>query len=124
MVRVSGDAFDAEIKANVAAAMSDMRRAGVRESLLDPAALHPLAWSAVTLYLKARFGYDNPEAPRFMESYRQVVTDLLNSAANECADEDEDRISTYASSVMSALDAMEPESHDAATTYIVAGDAP
>lgn len=104
-LRVSSDAFDDEVAALVAAALVDMKRTGVREELLDPASPTPLAKMAVTLYAKALFGYDNPEAQRFMDSYRQTVADLLNSSANECDDESETYGTTsyYANAVLDAI---------------------
>ena len=93
-VRVSDDTFDAEIMTIVNAALMDMRRAAVREELLDPASLSALPKMAAMSYLRANFGYDNPEADRFMASYRQTLADLLNSCANEMAD-DAERIGSY-----------------------------
>lgn len=104
-LRVSSDAFDAEIAGLVAAALTDMRRTGVREELLDPTSLSHLPKQAVTLYAKALFGYDNPEADRFMLSYRQTVADLLNSSANERDDSSETygSVASYADSLLDAL---------------------
>ena len=107
--RTSSDAFDAELLALVAAALSDMRRAGVREELLEPARLAPMAKSAVLCYVKASFGYDNSEALRFMASYRQTLADLLNSSANMCADESDDEgLNDFDSTIQSALARMLP----------------
>lgn len=78
-LRVSGDSLDTEVDALVAAAFADMRRVGVGESLLDDENPNPLVRMAVICYAKAAFGYDNSEAPRFQESYRQIVCDLMNS---------------------------------------------
>lgn len=78
-LRVSSDKVDAEVDALIFAAFADMRRVGVGESLLDEADPHPLVRMAVMCYAKASFGYDNSEAPRFQESYRQIVCDLMNS---------------------------------------------
>lgn len=85
-LRVSEDDFDDEVLGLMRAALMDMRRTGVREELLDPVSPSPLAKMAVIQYCKANFGYDNPEADRFMASYRQTVADLLNSSSNECDD--------------------------------------
>lgn len=95
--------MDEELLDHIAAALSDMRRAGVREDLLTPPSLHPMAKEAVMLYTKAQYGYDDPEAQRFLDSYRQTVTDLLNSAHNECSDDDPR--SSYAMSIRSVLEA-------------------
>lgn len=78
-LRVTSDAFDGEVGSLVAAAERDMRRVGVPEGLI---ASDPLAKMATVLYCKANFGYDNSEAARFMQSYRQTVADMLNSPAS------------------------------------------
>ena len=84
-VRVSDDAFNDEIDANINAALADMRRVGIAESSFDAASpYYPLVKQAVILYCKALFGKDNPNAEMsfFQESYHQTVVDLLNSGAN------------------------------------------
>lgn len=107
--RTSSEAFDGELLGLVAAALSDMRRAGVREELMEPATLAPLVKNAVMCYVKASYGYDNNEADRFMASYRQTVADLLNSSANMCADEtDDEGRSDFDSTIQSALARMLP----------------
>lgn len=83
-VRIYSEMTDSEIQGEIDAALADMARVGIRPALLDPENLHPQVKHAVAAYLKASYGYDNAEAPRFMESYRMTVTALLNSKANEC----------------------------------------
>ena len=85
-LRVSSNAYDAEVAALVAAALADMRRVGVPDAALSEESPDPLARMAVLLFCKARFGYDNDEAPRFEESYRQTVADLANSPASTGGD--------------------------------------
>lgn len=75
-LRLSSDDFDAEVDALIAAAKRDMARVGVPDALIEGDALSKMA---VVLFCKSRFGYDNSEAPRFEESYRQTVVDMLNS---------------------------------------------
>lgn len=105
-LRVSSDAFDAEVAMYVASALTDMRRVGVRESLLDADQPLPLVKTAVCLYAKALFGYDNSEASRFMQAYNQTVADLLNSSANERQGDDAyTSLSSFAEDVMDALGA-------------------
>lgn len=96
--------MDGEIISHVAAALSDMRRAGVREELLDPDALHPMVKEAVFLYTKAHYGYDNSEAQRFLDSYTSTVSALLNSDHNECADENPRQ--EYAMSIVQILESL------------------
>lgn len=101
-VRTVTDATDDELLDHIAAALSDLRRVGVREELLEPSSLHPLAKEAVVLYTKAAYGYDNPEAQRFLDSYDRTVHGLLNSAHNECsADNPREQ---YAMSIRSRLE--------------------
>lgn len=78
-LRLSTDAMDSEVSMLIAAAKADMRRVGVPEEMLDDASMDPYVRCAVTEFVKARFGYDNSEAARFDESYRQIVRDVLNS---------------------------------------------
>ena len=94
--------MDDELIDHLAAALSDLRRAGVREGLLEPSSLHPMAKEAVLLYVKAHYGYDNPEAQRFIDSYDATVNKLLNSSHNECADDDSR--AAYAMSIRSLLE--------------------
>ena len=78
-LRLSTDAMDSEVSMLIAAAKADMRRVGVPAEMLEDALMDPYVKCAVTEFVKARFGYDNSEAARFDESYRQIVRDLLNS---------------------------------------------
>lgn len=79
-LRVTSDALDTEVDGLIAAALADMRRAGVDQRLLDEGAMYPLAKAAVVMYVKANFGYDNSEAGRFLRSYNQTLALLCNSA--------------------------------------------
>lgn len=81
-LRVTSGMTDGEIQMWIDAAIADMRRCGVDELLLSEEALDPIAKSAVTCFVKANYGYDNSEAPRFMEMYTMQLTALLNSDAN------------------------------------------
>lgn len=78
-LRVTTDALDPEVSMLVDAALADMRRIGVPEAMLAEGEMDPYVRAAVTLFAKAHFGYDNDEASRFDESYRQIVRDVLNS---------------------------------------------
>lgn len=85
--RVTSTMFDDEIRDDIAAAIAELRRCGVSESLLSEEDLHPLAKKAVRNYVMSG-QYDNPDASRFNESFRQTVIDLMNSSLNECAVEE------------------------------------
>jgi hypothetical protein len=78
-LRVTSDAMDVEVQALVDSALADMRRAGVDEALLAEDTMHPLVRTAVMLYCKAGFGYDNSEADRFMRSYKDTLATVMNS---------------------------------------------
>ena len=89
-LRVKSEAFDAEAQMLIDGALYDMERVGVNPALLvvdgetgDIA--NAFVKHAVTAYCKAHFGYDNEEAPRFDDSYRRIVCDLLNSSQNIAA---------------------------------------
>ena len=81
-LHIATDYYDDEVRGLVDAAVADMRRVGVRDELLHPSDPDPLVRAATCSYCKANFGYDNPEADRFMQSYRETVVSLLNSDAN------------------------------------------
>lgn len=79
-LRVTSPMYDNEVGMLISAAMADMSRVGVPEVILTgDADMDPLAKMAVVLYCKAHFGFDNPQAELFQDSYRHVVTDMLNS---------------------------------------------
>jgi len=90
ITRTSTTALDSELSMLIEAAKADMIRVGVREELVNPdddADIDPLVKQAIACYCKANFGYDNSEARRFNQSYRQTVCDLMNSDANIAAQE-------------------------------------
>lgn len=83
-LHVSSKKTDGEISAWIDAARADMLRVGVDPILLgssDGSGIDPLARSAVYLYVKANYGFDNDEAGRFLASYERVLTDLRNEGA-------------------------------------------
>jgi hypothetical protein len=84
-VRVTSTATDSELQMWVDAAIADMRRCGVRDELLDEESetFDPMVRSAVVCYVKANYGFDNAEAPRFTSTYKSILAALLNSKANE-----------------------------------------
>ncbi len=88
-LRVTSELTDDEIQMWVSAALADMKRVGIDETLLAEGSMDPLARGAVTLYVKGHYGYDNDEAPRFLSHYRQTVAALLNSPANTAQSSDE-----------------------------------
>ena len=85
VLRVASEVYDPEVQMLIDAALADMERVGVDPDLLDPDDPVPLVKKAVAVYCKSHFGYDNPEAGRFDDSYYRVVCDLMNSSANIAA---------------------------------------
>ena len=78
-LRVTSDALDPEVDAWVESGLADMRRVGVPEDMLSDETCDPLVAAAVITWCKGHFGYDNSEAPRFLDSYREIVRSILNS---------------------------------------------
>lgn len=64
-LRVSSSAFNSEITDLIESAKLDLKIAGITVSDSPDA----LIKRAITIYCKAHFGYDNPEADRFRDSY-------------------------------------------------------
>jgi len=76
-LRVSGAALDTEIQDLIDAAKADLRLTGVHpDRIVDT---DPLIKRAITVYCKAHFGYDNPEAERFQQSYDMLKAHLTLS---------------------------------------------
>lgn len=67
-LRVTNDAFNSEIQDLIDAARADLALSGVskEKTELDT---DPLITRAIKTYCKAHFGYDNPDAMRFQDSY-------------------------------------------------------
>lgn len=76
---MTSEHFDKEIEGLIRSAKLDMGLSGIDTSSGDP-----LIEQAVITYSKAHFGYDNPEAERFIDSYEQMKRLLsLSSDYNE-----------------------------------------
>lgn len=77
-LRVSGNDLDTEVTDLIEAAKADLLLSGVhKDKILDT---DPLIKRAVIIYCKAHFGYDNPEADRFLQSYNMIKQHLTLSA--------------------------------------------
>lgn len=69
--------FDTEIQDLIGAAIADLKLAGVvADKAVDT---DPLIKRAIVTYCKAYFGYDNPDADRFIESYLLLKKHLVLS---------------------------------------------
>lgn len=64
-LRISTDDFDTEIQDLIEAAKIDLNISGVNKTEESDY----LTKRAIIIYCKAHFGYDNPDAERFEESY-------------------------------------------------------
>jgi uncharacterized phage protein (predicted DNA packaging) len=71
-LRVTISDFDEEIQDLIDAAKRDLEIAGV--DIIDET--DPLIRRAIITYCKANFGYDNPEAERFQQSYDMLKQHL------------------------------------------------
>lgn len=79
-LRISTDDFDTEIQDLIEAAKIDLNISGVNK-IKDS---DFLIKRAIICYCKAHFGYDNPDAERFEESYIMLKQHLsLSSDYNE-----------------------------------------
>lgn len=74
-LRINNDAFDDEITDLIEAAKLDLGIAGVENiDITDP-----LIKRAITVYVKANFGWDNPDAERLEKSYTMLKQHLALS---------------------------------------------
>lgn len=76
-LRITSSAFDSEIQGLIEAAKADLQLSGVHPVRLKED--DPLILRAITVYCKAHFGYDNPEAERFAKSYDMLKAHLTLS---------------------------------------------
>ena len=70
-LRVSHTALDSEINDLIAAARHDLKLSGVLPAKAD-ADTDPLIRRAIVTYVKAHFGYDNPDAERLYMAYDRI----------------------------------------------------
>lgn len=67
-ISINNTAFDSEIADLIAAARADLILAGVLPAKANDDN-DPLIKRAITVYVKANFGWNNPDAERFQLSY-------------------------------------------------------
>lgn len=73
-LRITSTAYDAEISSLIDVATADLQLSGVTsESAITT---DTLIKQAVIVYVKANFGYDNPDADRFQRSYDMLKQHL------------------------------------------------
>lgn len=76
-LRLSGTDLDIEVQDLIDAAKADLQLSGVHaDKIVDT---DPLIKRAVIVYAKAHFGFDNPEAERFQQSYDMLKAHLTLS---------------------------------------------
>ena len=77
-LRISSSAFDDEVVDLIEAARQDLILSGVSQNKAQDEN-DPLIKRAITVYCKAHFGFDNPEAERFAKSYDMLKAHLTLS---------------------------------------------
>ena len=88
-LRISNTAFDSEINDLISAAQSDLKLSGVLESKVNDDT-DPLIKRAIIIYVKANFGWNNPDAERLQHSYNMLKIHLALS--QEYAEVTEDAV--------------------------------
>jgi uncharacterized phage protein (predicted DNA packaging) len=78
-LRISSSAFDSEITDLIATARADLKLSGVLASKSDASTPDALVKRAITTYVKANFGLDNPDAEKFQESFNSLKRHLTLS---------------------------------------------
>jgi uncharacterized phage protein (predicted DNA packaging) len=69
-LRITHDALKEDIEDLIAAARSDLKLSGISSAKADAQTdIDPLIKRAITVYVKANFGTDNPDADRLQKSY-------------------------------------------------------
>lgn len=84
-ISVTNTSFDSEIEELIAAARDDLRLSGVLDSKVNDDE-DSLIKRAITVYAKANFGFDNPDAVRLQNSYESLKAHLTLSQEYTVAD--------------------------------------
>ena len=79
-IAATNTAFDGEVGDLIDAATDDLALAGI----ISDDTTDPLIKRAVITYCKANFGYDNPDAERFLQSYLMLKNHLALSIDYVC----------------------------------------
>lgn len=82
-LRVTSTMSDVEVQALIDFAIEDMRRVGIRDELLEPESMDPMARAAVIMFCKANYGFDNSEGSTYQERYKWCVLSMMNSSKSE-----------------------------------------
>lgn len=90
ILRISNNAYDAEINDLIEAAKIDLKLSGVNvnktvtqtytpEPTKENPEPDPLIKRAIIVYVKANFGWNNPDAEKLQQSFRMLETHLALS---------------------------------------------
>jgi uncharacterized phage protein (predicted DNA packaging) len=74
-ISISNTAFDTDIEDLMEEARHDLKLSGISAILAD-SDTDPLIKRAIKTYCKANFGFDNPDAKRFQDSYDSLKQHL------------------------------------------------
>lgn len=88
-LRISSSAFDTEITDLIDAAKADLKLSGVIAEKVDEDPPDTLIKRAITVYAKANFGWDNPDAERLQQAYDMLKMHLSLSAEYRTIEDEE-----------------------------------
>ena len=77
-ISINNTAFDSEIADLIAAARADLMLAGILPAKANDDN-DPLIKRAITVYVKANFGWNNPDAEKLQQSYAMIKGHLALS---------------------------------------------
>lgn len=77
-ISINNTAFDGEVHDLILAAKSDLMLSGILESKANDDT-DPLIKRAITVYVKANFGWNNPDAQKLQQSYDMLKSHLALS---------------------------------------------
>lgn len=76
ILRISNTSMDLEVQDLIESAKMDLKISGINIDktvvINEVEEIDPLIKRAIVLYCKGHFGYDNPDAGRFIESYEKL----------------------------------------------------
>jgi uncharacterized phage protein (predicted DNA packaging) len=77
-LRVTTNMFDGEIQDLIDAARLELVQSGISSEKAEDETegIDPLIKRAITIYCKANFGFDNPDAERLQQSYEMIKQHL------------------------------------------------
>jgi uncharacterized phage protein (predicted DNA packaging) len=79
VLRIVDDAYDEEIRGLIDAARQDLYLSGISQNKTHDNN-DPLVRRAIITYVKAHFGWNNPDAQRLSDAYSMIKTHLALSS--------------------------------------------